>query len=78
VQGIAYIKNSRGERSSMVGLVEFFAICLSHSNFSFDKDPLGSKHRGTQKDIVKNIDIKQLKIKTHFFERKNGALVVKS
>jgi hypothetical protein len=67
VQGIAYIKNSRGERSSMVGLVEFFAICLSHSNFSFDKDPLGSKHRGMQKAI-----------KTHFFERKNGALVVKS
>jgi hypothetical protein len=25
-----------------------------------------------QKDVIKNIDIKQLKIKTHFFERKNG------
>jgi len=56
VQGIADIKNSRGERSSMVGLVEFFTIYLSHGNFSFDKDPLGSKHHRMQKDIIKNID----------------------
>jgi hypothetical protein len=57
VQDIADIKNSRGERSSMVGLVEFLTIYLSLSNFSFDKDPLGSKHRGMQKDVVKNIDL---------------------
>lgn len=54
VQGIADMKNSRGQRPSMVGLVEFLPIYLSYSNFSFDKDPLGSKHRGMQKDVVKN------------------------
>ena len=41
----------------MVGLVEFLTIYLSLSNFSFDKDQLGSKHRGMQKDVVKNIDL---------------------
>jgi hypothetical protein len=57
VQDIADIKNSRGERASMVGLVEFLTIYLSLSNFGFDKDPLGSKHRRMQKDVVKNIDL---------------------
>jgi hypothetical protein len=67
VQDIADIKNSVGKRSSMVGLVEFFIIHLSHGNFCFDRDPLGLKHRGMQKDdVIKNIDIKQLKIDIFF------------
>ncbi|HYA83869.1 MAG TPA: hypothetical protein VEH06_10535 [Candidatus Bathyarchaeia archaeon] len=58
----------------MVGLVEFFTSTC-HTVILALKDPQGLEHREMQKEVIKNIDIKQLKIKIHFSKRKNGAYV---